>query len=143
MNQDEYPRVLPDSKGRSIVQDITGNVTPTMSNMASPRPVHNHPRAPPSYNTATRMFPVEPTTETYDYELNLAQKNRKVLDSELLKYQMDRDEVRNEIGRLESRCEKSGNTLRKQQHLSGQLKEIDQKVNDIKTYLRDMRNPHS
>jgi cytochrome c1 len=38
--------------------------------------------------------------------------------------------------------EKSGTMLRKQQHLSGQLKEIDQKVNDIKTYLRDMKNPH-
>jgi hypothetical protein len=38
--------------------------------------------------------------------------------------------------------EKSGTMLRKQQHLSGQLKEIDQKVNDIKTYLRDMKHPH-
>ena len=45
--------------------------------------------------------------------------------------------------KLEAKCEKSGTTLRKQQYLSGQLKEIDQKVNDIKTYLRDMRSPHS
>lgn len=59
-----------------------------------------------------------------------------------MKYQLDRDNVRNEILKLEGKCEKSGTMLRKQQHLSGKLKEIDQKVNDIKTYLRDMKNPH-
>jgi hypothetical protein len=74
----EYSKILLDSKDRSIVQDITGNVTPTMSNMASARPMHAMPRAPPSYNTATRMNPIEPTTETYDYELNAVQKNKRV-----------------------------------------------------------------
>ena len=92
-NPEEYSKILPDSKDRSVVQDITGNATPTMSNMASARPTHSLPRAPPSYNTATRMNPVEPTTETYDYELNAVQKNRRTLDSELMKYQMDRDDV--------------------------------------------------
>lgn len=119
--------------------NVSGNITPNIfgTGQQSQMPISNISKSPAynGVNNTDRGF--NPTMEIYEHEMTNKEQKRKVVNDELFKYQMERDSVYNELAKCEASCKKSVTMIRRQQQLSGQLKEIDQKVNDLKTYMRD------
>lgn len=144
-NSQDYTKIVHDSKNSALptMTNVSGFITPNVDpNLAKSNwnPISHNSVSPRPNTNARGASDAWRTTDKYIQDLVNFEEQKRQINDELYRFQVEKSRVNNELCKIEGTAKKGPPMIRRANELSEQLRDIDQRVNDLKTYMRDQND---